>query len=40
MLTRQGQDVRRAVARAMTYNHSRAVARAITYNHSRPWPAP
>jgi hypothetical protein len=26
MLTRQGQEVRRAVARAINYNHSRAVA--------------
>jgi hypothetical protein len=35
MLTSQGQDVRRAAARALTLNHSRAVARALTLNHSR-----
>ena len=35
MLTRQGQEVRRAVARAISNNHSRAVARALVPNHSR-----
>jgi len=35
MPTPQDQDGRRAVARALTSNHSRAVARALTSNHSR-----
>lgn len=35
MPTRHGQDVRRAVARAVSTNHSRAVARALSSNHSR-----
>ncbi|HEY6314173.1 MAG TPA: hypothetical protein VIY52_25715 [Streptosporangiaceae bacterium] len=35
MYARQVQEIRRAVARALSGNHSRAVARALSGNHSR-----
>jgi hypothetical protein len=35
MYAQHDQGIRRAVARALTSNHSRAVARALTSNHSR-----
>jgi hypothetical protein len=35
MITPADQEIRRAVARTLTSNHSRAVTRALSSNHSR-----